>query len=330
MKNNIRSINSFSSNDFTNAQKAVFISLFAGCGGSSLGYHKAGFKELLAVEWDRHARKMFSRNFPSVPIEGWDISKINGEQILNRIGLEKFLLDLFDASPPCQDFSRSNTHRTPDTARNGLYFKTLKLIEEIQPKVCVIENVEGIKQGKMRPVWNEIVDVLDSMNYYFEFKLVHAEEHEVPQMRRRVIIVGVRKDIHERFGMIGLFPSPSTDASTMNVAAVLPHLLGYSPGQFADNFHMATRPMCTITKTASAWVYEYDGIRRKPTIAELKALSSFPDDFTLTGKFGTQWARIGNAVPPNITKAIGHHIKNHILTEEVQDWCNGNEYRMAA
>lgn len=75
--------------------------------------------------------------------------------------------------------------------------------------------------------------------------------------------------------------------------------------------------MCTITKTASAWVYEEDGIRRKPTIAELKILSSFPKDFKLVGSFNQQWARVGNAVPPNMAKAIGENIRENILTAEV-------------
>lgn len=201
----------------------------------------------------------------------------------------------------------------------------------MQPKVFVVENVDGMRKGKMKGVWNQIVRKLNSMNYYAEFKVVKAEQHGVHQLRRRLIIVGVRNDIHSQFGMTGLFPEPTTDAKSMSVESVLPHLMGYSPGQFQDTFHFANKPMCTITKTASAWVYEADGIRRKPILHELKVLSSFPDDFTFTDcSLNQAWARIGNAVPPNITKAIGLHIKNHILTDEVLDWCNGTEYPMAA
>ena len=313
--------------------KLVFISLFAGCGGSSKGYHLTDeFKELLALEWDKNAREVFAQNFPDVPIEGWDISKVSGQQILDRIGLHPGELDVFDASPPCQDFSTSNTKRDPNTARNTLYFKTLDLIEVVQPKVFVIENVEGMSQGKMRGVWNEIVDKLQTMNYYSEFKVVKAEEHDVPQLRRRLIIIGVRRDIHCHFNITHLFPKPTSCAQEMTVASVLPNIMGYSPGQFQDRFHFADEsPMCTITKTASAWVYDHNGFRRKPTLKELKVLSSFPEDFTFENcSINQAWARIGNAVPPNITKAIGLHIRNHILTNDVLEWCNNSSLPIAA
>ena len=64
-------------------------------------------------------------------------------------------------------------------------------------------------------------------------------------------------------------------------------------------------------------MYDKDGIRRRPTIKELKILSSFPDDFILVGGFNQQWARIGNAVPPNLIRAFANYIKEVVLTEIV-------------
>jgi DNA (cytosine-5)-methyltransferase 1 len=315
--------------------KLVFVSLFAGCGGSSKGYQMADLKEILAIEWDDHARKVFAENFPDVPVHNSDISKLTGKELLQLMNLKQGELDVFDASPPCQAFSRSNTKRETGDARNNLYFNTLDLIKEVQPKVFVIENVEGMKMGKMKNVWNMIVRKLRKLNYYVEFKVVKAEEHGVPQKRRRLILIGVRFDIHKKFGITNLFPNPNKDnVINMSLGKVIPNVMGYSPGQFDDKFVFATEPMCTITKTASAWVYDMDGFRRKPTIDELKVLSSFPKDFKLFGSFTSQWARIGNAVPPNITKAIGLHIKNHILTPKVISWCNNQRndsaFRVAA
>ncbi|MGB3948450.1 MAG: DNA cytosine methyltransferase [Bacteroidia bacterium] len=313
----------------------VFASLFAGGGGSSKGYHMAGLKEVLAIEWDKHARKVFEANFPDVPVRNADISQLTGEEFLKMMNLKRGELDVFDASPPCQAFSRSNTSRKTGDSRNSLYFNTLNLINEAQPKVFVIENVEGMRMGKMKKVWNQIVRILKLMNYYVEFKIVKAEEYSVPQKRRRLIMVGVRLDIQRQFGITGLFPEPNlANVPNMAINKVLPYIFGYSPGQFQDKFTFASEPMCTITKTASAWVYDKDGMRRKPTIDELKVLSSFPKDFKLFGSFTAQWARIGNAVPPNITKAIGLHIRNHILTKQVMDWCNhqrnDSAFKMAA
>lgn len=318
------------------AGKLVFASLFAGCGGSSKGYQMAGLQEILAIEWDKHAREVFTANFPGVPVVNSDISKLTGAEMLSMMKLKKGELDVFDASPPCQAFSRSNTQRDAGDLRNSLYFNTLDLIEEVQPKVFVIENVEGMRMGKMKQVWNKIVSKLKAMNYYVEFKIVKAEEYGVPQKRRRLIMIGLRLDIYKQFGITGLFPEGNkVDIPNMALGKVLPSILGYSPGQFQDKFVFADEPMCTITKTCSAVVYDMDGIRRKPTIEELKILSSFPEDFKFFGSFTAQWARIGNAVPPNITKALGIHINKYILTAEVIEWCNDSNnnsgyYRAAA
>jgi len=296
----------------------TLISLFAGCGGSSLGYEMAGFLELLAIEWEAHARKVFKLNFPNIDVVNEDIEKLSGEKILNLIGKKRGELDVFDASPPCQGFSQSDTSRDVNNEKNKLYFKTIELINEVYPKVFVIENVIGMRRGKMKPVWNLIADAFKNLDYRVEFKVVKAEEFGVPQARRRVIVIGIRNDIQKRFNIGALFPQSNlTNVVNMSVGTHIPNIIGFSPGQFQDRFIPSTEPMCTITKTMSAWFYEKDGMRRRPTIPELKMLSSFPESFKFLGSFNQQWARIGNAVPPNITKAIGLHIKENILTQEV-------------
>ena len=296
----------------------TLISLFAGCGGSSLGYEMAGYLELLAIEWCKHARAVFALNFPKVDVKNIDIEQLTGKQLLKLINKKPGELDVFDASPPCQGFSQSDTKRDVNNSKNKLYFKTIELIKEVQPKVFVIENVLGMRRGKMKAAWNKIVEAFDKINYRVEFKVVKAEEHGVPQRRRRVIVLGIRNDIQKQFNIGDLFPKPNlTKVSDMSVGAHIPNVIGFSPGQFDDRFIPATEPMCTITKTMSAWLYEKSGLRRRPTTPELKLLSSFPESFKFTGSANQQWARIGNAVPPNITKAIGLHIKENILTQEV-------------
>ena len=301
----------------------TLISLFAGCGGSSLGYEMAGFLELLAIEWDAHARKVFALNFPNVKLENLDIEKLTGEQLLELIDKERGEIDFFDASPPCQGFSQSDTKRDADNEKNKLYFKTIELINEVQPKVFCIENVVGMRRGKMKVAWNNIVDAFEKLDYRVEFKEVKAEEYGVPQARRRVIVLGVRNDIQKMFNIGDLFPQTRlTNVANMSVGAHIPNIIGFSPGQFQDRFIPVTQPMCTITKTMSAWFYEKDGMRRRPTTSELKVLSSFPESFQFIGSDSQQWARIGNAVPPNITKTIGLHIKENILTQEVLNHFN--------
>ena len=81
------------------------ISLFAGCGGSSLGYSMAGYRELLAVEWDDNAVETFAMNFPGVPVFHGDIADLTVERALEMAGIRPGDLDVLDGSPPCQGFT---------------------------------------------------------------------------------------------------------------------------------------------------------------------------------------------------------------------------------
>lgn len=308
--------NSFRGN--TSEKKPLVVSLFAGTGGSSEGYRLAGYKELLAVEFEKHAVECFSLNFPDVPIEPWDIKKISGKEILNRIGLQPGELDLLDASPPCQGFSPSNTKAEIDDPRNELYIKTINLISEIQPKCFLIENVEGMLMGKKKKFFNKVKKLLKKLNYTWKYTVAKAEHYGVPQARRRLIIVGIRNDVMQKFDNPRFIPLPDlSKVKEMNLDYLFPEVAAFSPGQFADKIHLANRPVCTITKTASLWFYTKEGIRYRPEIEKILKLMSFPDDFKLNGSFLNKWGRLGNAVPPKLTKAFAENIKKEFLNDEV-------------
>ena len=132
------------------------ISTFAGAGGSSLGYSMAGFRELLAVEWDDNAVATFKLNFPDVPIHHGDITELSTEAALGMTGLQPGELDVFDGSPPCQGFSMSG-RRILDDPRNQLFREYVRLLRGLQPKVFIMENVAGLVRGKMRLVFAEIM-----------------------------------------------------------------------------------------------------------------------------------------------------------------------------
>ncbi len=85
------------------------ISLFAGCGGSSLGYSMAGYRELLAVEWDDHAVETFKLNFPGVPVWHGDIAGLSVEECLRITGLKPGELDVLDGSHKSRCRSRNYT-----------------------------------------------------------------------------------------------------------------------------------------------------------------------------------------------------------------------------
>lgn len=162
------------------------ISIFAGCGGSSLGYSMAGLRELLAVEWDDNAVQTFRLNFPDVPVYHGDIAKLSVEECLRRTGLEPGQLDVFDGSPPCQGFSTAGKREMNDD-RNQLFREYVRLLRGLQPKVFVMENVSGMVKGKMKLIFAEIMQELKASGYKVSCRLLNAMYFGVPQSRQRLI-----------------------------------------------------------------------------------------------------------------------------------------------
>lgn len=174
--------------------KPTVISLFAGCGGSSLGYQMAGYKELLAVEIDDNAVQTFKMNFKDVPVLQKDITKISGQEILDLCKIKKGELDVLDGSPPCQGFSTAGKRQVCDE-RNDLIGHYIRLVSEIQPKVFIMENVSGMIKGKMKGLFIKYIKQMKELDYNVSCRLLNAKWFSVPQSRERMICIGVRKDI---------------------------------------------------------------------------------------------------------------------------------------
>lgn len=177
------------------------ISTFSGCGGSSLGYKLAGFKELLAIDYNKNAAKTFKLNFPEVPFLLKDIKQVTNKEIFNITNLKVGELDILDGSPPCQGFSIAGKRDVNDN-RNTLFLEYVRLIKELKPKIFIMENVAGMLIGSMKQLFLEILTTLKSLDYNVKVKLLNAANYGVPQSRRRLFFIGVRKDL----GFEPIFP----------------------------------------------------------------------------------------------------------------------------
>ena len=175
-------------NDFT------YGSTFAGCGGSSLGYKWAGGHGVFAVEFDDNAVETYRLNFPGTPVLHRDIATVTAEELLELTGMAVGQLDILDGSPPCQGFSTAGKRQIHDP-RNSLFMEFVRLVEGLQPKVFVMENVSGLVKGKMKLVFKQIMLALKATGYRVRCKLLNAMYFEVPQSRQRLIWIGVRDDI---------------------------------------------------------------------------------------------------------------------------------------
>lgn len=216
------------------------ISLFAGCGGSSLGYSIAGYRELMAVEWGDYQAGVFERNFPKVKMWRGDIKKLRGAEALRFAGIKKGELSVLDGSPPCQGFSTSG-RRNLDDPRNSLFREFVRLLKAFRPHVFIMENVGGMVKGKMRLVFREILSELKSCGYVVEARLMNAAYFGVPQDRRRIIIVGTRD---------GEPTLPRAASVPVTIGQACPWItsIEWDPhGKFSKALRMPGSPSMTIT-----------------------------------------------------------------------------------
>ena len=109
-------------------------------------------------------------------------------------GLQPGELDVLDGSPPCQGFSTAGK-RKMDDGRNQLFREYVRLLQGLQPKVLVMENVSGMVKGKMKLIFAEIMRELKASGYHVEARLMNAMYFGVPRSRERMIFIGVREDL---------------------------------------------------------------------------------------------------------------------------------------
>jgi DNA (cytosine-5)-methyltransferase 1 len=190
----------------------TFIDLFAGCGGFSEGFYQEGFESVVHVDFDSAAcetvkERMRYYNYSENAIES---AVICGDltfddvhnQINSSIGNRK--IDVLVGGPPCQTFSSVGRAQDKNSMRNDprnyLFRSYLEILEEYKPKIFVFENVSGLLSAK--PNGNYIFpEIVENMSEYYSICddkdtiLLNSVHYGVPQIRKRVILIGVRKDL---------------------------------------------------------------------------------------------------------------------------------------
>jgi len=304
------------------------VSLFAGCGGSSLGYSMAGFRELLAVDWDKNAAATFRLNFPDVTFWQGDIVQLSDDEALRLAGVESGQLDVLDGSPPCQGFSTAGKRQLNDP-RNSLFHEYVRLLRAFRPRVFVMENVSGLVKGKMKLVFAEIMKELKASGYRVSCRLLNAMWFNVPQSRERLIWIGVREDLGKQA------THPMTSERPVNVrqafqqvpqseyvrlaadSLTLRQMRAVKPGQRCKVHHSHHRLAWnevspTVDRGGGAGAYHiwHPSDDRPISLGEVKRLHFYPDAFTFHGLLSDGFERVGNSVPPLFMRAIALHIRN--------------------
>lgn len=187
----------------------LYIDLFAGCGGLSLGLHNAGWNGLFAIEKSPDAFKTLEHNlinkkkhfaWPNwLPKKNHEINSVIETYEKELISL-RGKVSLIAGGPPCQGFSMAGRRNETDE-RNDLINSYIKFVEYVEPKMIFFENVKGFtmefKKNKEKGIaYSSVVTKkLENLGYYVKGKLVNFGEYGIPQKRTRFILIGIRNDI---------------------------------------------------------------------------------------------------------------------------------------
>jgi DNA (cytosine-5)-methyltransferase 1 len=162
------------------------VDFFAGAGGLTVGLKKAGFKVVAAVEVNPEIAKTYRKNHPEVKLIVKDIREVTGKEILKLTGLTK--IDLVAGCPPCQGFSKLTDKHHRDDERNQLVKDMSRMVRELNPVACMMENVPGLwKRGK--PLLDAFEKELVAMNYKINKDVLQMADYGVPQSRRRLVVL---------------------------------------------------------------------------------------------------------------------------------------------
>lgn len=176
---------------FMNYPAPTVIDLFSGAGGMAEGFRQAGFRNLMATDFDEMAAKTFQFNHPAVPFLVNDLRKIDVSQILEISQVEKGSVTVICGGPPCQGFSLAG-QRISDDPRNQLFKEFVRIVDGVQPEFFLFENVAGLVSMQKGFILHAILREFKLIGYQCEFKILNAADYGVPQARPRFIILGSR------------------------------------------------------------------------------------------------------------------------------------------
>lgn len=299
--------------------KYTVVSLFSGAGGMDIGFEKAGFKTVWANDFDKDAVATH-RLWSGAEVVHGSIEDVDLDTIPHA--------DVVLGGFPCQGFSLAGPRKVDDK-RNVLYRYFVKVIEKIQPKAFVAENVKGLLTLGNGEIIKVIVKEFEDRGYDVQFKLLNAADYQVPEDRYRVIMVGTRIDL----GLKYVFPEPSS--TKVSLAEAIGHFPepdesevlegGYSSRYMSRNrkrgwdeqsytipamakqvtLHPSSPDMVKVDK--DLWVFG-EGRTRRFSWREAAAVQTFPEGMVFSGNLVSIYKQIGNAVPVNLALAVARQL----------------------
>jgi DNA (cytosine-5)-methyltransferase 1 len=307
-------------------KKATFIDLFAGIGGFHFALSQYGAKCVYASDWDKYAQKTYELNFGIKP-DG-DITKIDPSNIPE--------FDILCGGFPCQPFSISGKQLGFNDTRGTLFFDIARIISHHSPKILFLENVANLKKHEDGETIKRILEVLESLGYDVYSQVLNASHYGVPQSRKRLYIVGFRKDLgienflfpeatnkdivlsdildsaKESKKYILTLPNAVINNSNKVPRTLAPVRIGtIGKGSQGDRIYSPNGHAITLSangggNAAKTGAYLVGKVIRKLSPNECRKVQGFPDTFKIPANISDSqlWKQFGNSVSVPVLEAI--------------------------
>ena len=178
--------------------KYKVLELFAGAGGLAIGMENAGIKCVALNEIDKWACQTLRENRPKWNVLEGDIKNFDFSKYKNKV-------EIVTGGFPCQAFSYAGKKLGMKDARGTLFYEFARVVKEVNPLICIGENVKGLLSHDKGKTIKGMISILDEIGYnVVPIKVLKAIFYKVPQKRERVILVGIRKDINIEYS----YPRP--------------------------------------------------------------------------------------------------------------------------
>jgi len=308
------------------------VEICAGAGGQALGLERAGFKHLAVVEIDRHACTTLRFNRPHWNVIQGNVTTFEGAPFNG--------VDLLAGGVPCPPFSVAGKQLGESDERN-LFPAAVRLIGEIRPKAVMLENVRGMLDKSFATYRAGITKSVEKMGYTCDWKLLHASDFGVPQLRPRVVFVAIQHDFADGFS----WPEANSSAAP-TVGEALRDLMAAGGWKGANQWRKVASDIApTIvggslkhggpdlgpTRARRAWAElgvdgigiadhppapDFKGVPRL-TVRMVARIQGFPDDWEFAGGKTAAYRQVGNAFPPPVAAAVGRQIQSCLTLERV-------------
>ncbi len=300
------------------------VEICAGAGGQALGLALAGFIHVALVEFELDYCKILKMNRPEWNVVCADVRDFDGKPYQG--------VDLLAGGVPCPPFSVAGKQLGKEDERD-LFPEAIRLIKEMKPRAIMLENVKGFLNTNFDDYRKQILKSIEKLGYYTQIKLLNACDFGVPQLRPRVVIVGIRNDEN------GFFSYPKgQQGCAPTVGKILYDLMAENKWEGAKKWAQEANKIAPTlvggskkhggpdlgpVRARNAWAelgVDGRGVANnapEPNFVGMPRLTSrmlariqgFPDTWTFGQKKTTACRMIGNAFPPPVAQAIGEKIK---------------------